>query len=86
MNLGAEHQLHTFEVARTQDQLLAQRLRLFSTSSAVLLGFELVQRRAVELGLGLGQSSESTTVSLPSAIFAAIAERSAPISFFCGKA
>ena len=47
--------------------------------------FQLVQRLAERLGLRLFQFEVFTTISLPSANFAASAERNAPSSFLRGK-
>ena len=68
---------------------LSSRLRLScfgaSTSSTVLSDLQLVERLAERLGLGSFSSKAFTTISLPSANFAASAERNAPSSFLRGN-
>jgi len=85
MHFVVKHQFHALEVARAQQQILAERLAVLHNQCRTG-HIKLVERGAIGLRLGSFNSSVSTTVSLPSASFEASAERNAPSSFLRGKA
>ena len=84
MDLVACQQLNAFQIARTQVQVVIF-LAALSTSSVVPLAFSLSSVLRNSLVLAACSSKFSTTNSLPSASFAASAERNAPSSFLRGK-
>jgi len=84
MHLVAPQQLEPLNIARAQSQILILVLRLFDNQNR-LIDLQRIQRLADSLVFGSFISNEFTTISLPSASFAASAERNAPISFLRGK-